>query len=162
MKVDMFLKLADIKGEAEDKAHPAAIQIKSMSWDITQGTANHNGRGGSSGRVSVGSVILQKSLDVASPSLRALCCQGMQFPTAAIIRRKAGGVLKPLEYYKLSMKEVLITGLHLVLGEEGQNDLEILSLSFTEFVEEYTPQNAEGLGGAPVKHGFNINRHVRL
>jgi type VI secretion system secreted protein Hcp len=161
MTTDMFLKLGDIKGESIDSKYKNAIHVDSMSWNIDQGTANHSGSGGSSGRVEVGSIVLHKALDSSSPALRALCSQGMVFPEAFVVKRKAGGKV-PLEYYRLTIKNVLISSLHLHLGSEGQPDTEILALSFTEFVEEYVPQNAEGSGNAAIRHGFNITKHSKI
>ncbi|NJM31943.1 MAG: type VI secretion system tube protein Hcp [Limnobacter sp.] len=94
-----------------------------------------------------------KALDQASPTLRAQACIGMHYPTAVLVKRKAGQ--KPLEYFKLRMKDIVVASIDLTLGNGDSPDTEILTLKFAEFLEEYTPQSATGAARPTVSAGYN-------
>ena len=51
MAVDMFLKLTDIKGEAQDDSHKEEIDVLAWSWGMSQSGTTHVGGGGGSVRV---------------------------------------------------------------------------------------------------------------
>lgn len=159
MRVDMFLKLSNVKGESVDTQYPGAIDIDSMSWSISLGAAHESARGGT-GKVEMKGVVVAKGLDSASPALRAHCCSGTHFDEAVIVKRKAGKT--PLEYYKLTMKDVIIAQMNTELTEGEQPDYEILTFKFTEYHEEYRAQNADGSGAAPIRHGFNLIKNTKL
>lgn len=159
MKVDMFLKLGDVKGDSVDTKHKGEIDLIRAKWAISL-SSNQTGSGGSAGRAVLQDLILSKHVDRSSPTLYALCCSGMLFDQAVLVKRKSGD--KPLEYFKFTMKNVVISNITMHLSEAGGDDQETLTLSFPEFVAEFVPQNADGSGGAAVRHGFNIAKNTKL
>ncbi|HEX4917119.1 MAG TPA: type VI secretion system tube protein Hcp [Limnobacter sp.] len=112
MRADIFLKLPAISGESIDQQHPGEIEIQMVEWTMNL-PANTSGRGGV-GRVEVGELILRKQVDSSTPVLHAYCCSGAAMPEAVLVKRKSGTV--PLEYYKLTMKEVLVSHVHYSMG----------------------------------------------
>ena len=155
MAVDMFLKIGDIKGESRDDKHKDEIDVLAWSWGMSQSGTTHTGAGGGAGKVNVQDMSLTKYVDKASPE----SCWG-RAATASTSRRrlltvrKAGD--KPLEYIKITMKDVLITSVS--TGGSGGEDrfTENVSLNFGEFKYEYTPQKADGSGDAAVDFTFDI------
>jgi len=155
----MFLKLDDIKGESADDKHKDEIDVLAWSWSMTQTGTTHMGGGGGAGKVSVSDITITKYIDKSSPNLMLACCNGKHFKEGLLTVRKAGE--KPLEYLKLTLKEVLVAAI--APGGSGGEDrlTESLSLNFAEFKVEYTPQKADGTGDAAVEAGFNIAKNVK-
>jgi type VI secretion system secreted protein Hcp len=154
MAVDMFLKLDDVKGESKDAKHKEEIDVLAWSWGLSQSGSTHMGSGGGQGKVSVQDVSLTKYADKASPNLLKFCCNGKHFKEAVLTVRKAGE--KPLEYIKITMKEVIISAVS-TGGSGGEDRLtENVTLNFADFKFEYTPQKDDGSPGSAIEALWNI------
>ena len=154
MSFDMFLKIESIDGESADKAHAKAIDVLSWSWGLSQSGSAHVGGGSGSGKVNVHDVSVTKYVDSSSPTLVKYCCDGKALKSAVLTVRKAGGT--PLEYYKLTLTNVLVSSIT-PGGSGGQDRLtESLSLNFSQFKLEYVPQKADGTGGPAIAAAWNI------
>ncbi len=144
MAVDMFLKLDGVKGEAQDSAHPDEIDVLAWSWGGSQGGTTHMGGGGGSGKVSVQDLSVTKYTDKASGTLFLFMCNGKHIKNGILVVRKAGE--KPLEYIKLTLEDVIVTGLS-EGGSGGEDRLtENLTLNFSKFHLEYFVQKPDGTG----------------
>lgn len=160
MAVDMFLKLSDINGESIDDKHKDEIDVLAWSWGMSQSGTTHTGSGGGAGKVSVQDVSLTKYLDKSSPNLALGCCVGKHYPEALLTVRKAGE--NPLEYLKLTMKDVLISALS-TGGSHGEDRLtENVTLNFAEYKMEYTPQKNDGSGDAAITAAFNMAKNIKI
>jgi type VI secretion system secreted protein Hcp len=159
MSVDMFLKLDDVKGEAQDSKHKDEMDVLSWSWGLSQSGTTHAGAGGGAGKVSVQDLSLTKYVDKATPNLIMATCNGKHYKQALLTVRKAGET--PLEYIKITMKEVLISSLS--TGGSGGEDriTENVTLNFAEFKVEYTPQKPDGSGDAAIEAAWNIAKNVK-
>jgi type VI secretion system secreted protein Hcp len=154
MAADMFLKLDDLKGESKDSKHKEAMDVLAWSWGMSQSGSTHLGTGGGAGKVSVQDISLTKYVDKASPNLLKFCCSGKHFKEGVLTVRKAGE--KPVEYIKITMKEVIIASVS-TGGSGGEDRLtENVTLNFAEFKFEYTPQKDDGSGGSAVEAHWNI------
>lgn len=160
MAVDMFLKLDDLKGESVDSKHKGEVDILAWSWGMTQSGTTHLGTGGGAGKVNVQDLSLTKYVDKSSPTLYLSCCNGKHFKEALLTVRKAGE--KPLEYIKITMKEVIITSVS-TGGSGGEERLtENITLNFAEFKHEYTPQKPDGSADATVEAAYHIAQNVKV
>lgn len=159
MAVDMFLKLGDIKGESTDDKHKDETDVLAWSWGMTQSGTTHTGTGGGAGKVSVNDLSITKYVDKGTPTLIISCCNGKHFDQGLLTVRKAGE--NPLEYLKITMKEVLVTSVSSG-GSGGEDRLtENITLNFAEFKVEYTPQKADGSGDAAIEAGWKIAANVK-
>jgi len=160
MAVDMFLKLGDIKGESQDDKHKDEIDFTGWTWAMAQSGTTHLGSGGGAGKVSVHDLQITKFIDKASPNLHIACCTGKHYDQAQLTVRKAGD--KPVEYYKLTLEEVLISSVS--MGGQGADDrlTENITLNFAKFKEEYTPQKPDGTGDAAVEGTFHIAKNLKM
>jgi type VI secretion system secreted protein Hcp len=158
MAVDMFLKLDDVKGESLDAKHANEIEVLSWSWGMTQSGSSASGPGPSSGKVSVQDISVTKYIDLATPNLIKMCCTGVAFKKAVLTVRKAGKT--PLEYMIVTLEDGLISGVS--TGGSGGSDrlTETATLNFARFKVEYTPQKADGSGGAKVEALFDISKNT--
>lgn len=158
MAVDMFLRVGDIKGEAEDKTHAGKIDVLAWSWGMSQSGTTHIGGGGGAGKVNVQDLSITKYIDKSSTVLMKACAKGTHYDDAELIVRKAGDT--PLEYYKITMKEVIVTSVS-TGGSGGEDRLtENVTLNFAEVHVEYQPQNAKGgKEGGVVEMKWNIAKN---
>jgi type VI secretion system secreted protein Hcp len=154
MAVDIFMKIDDIKGESVDKTHAGEIQVLAWSWGITQSGTTHNGPGGGAGKANVQDLSFTKYVDAATPNLIKFACNGKHFKTALLTVRKAGE--HPLEYVKIKLSDIIISSIS-TGGSGGEDRLtEHCSLNFGSFEVAYTPQKADGTGGAAIPVKWNI------
>lgn len=158
MATDMFLKLGDVKGESQDDKHKDEIDVLAWSWGMSQSGTMHLGGGGGSGTVNVQDLSFTKYVDKATPNLIMGNCNGQHFDEALLTVRKAGKTA--VEYIKIKMKKVIITSLS-TGGSGGEDRLtENVTLNFSEFKVEYTPQKDDGSGDAVVEAAWNIEKKV--
>jgi type VI secretion system secreted protein Hcp len=155
MAVDMFLKIADLKGEAQDKDKKEHIDVLAWSWGMSQSGTMHSGGGGGGGKVNIQDLSITKWVDRCSPVLMKACSTGSQYKEATLVVRKAGG--KPLEYIIMTMKDVICTSLS-TGGSGGEDKLtENVTLNFREVHFDYQAQKPDGSAdGGQVKYGWNI------
>ncbi|WP_029524702.1 Hcp family type VI secretion system effector [Polaromonas glacialis] len=159
MAVDMFLKLDDIKGESRDSKHKDEVDVLAWSWGLSQSGTTHMGGGGGAGKVNVQDLSLTKYVDKSTPNLIMATCNGKHYKEALLTVRKAGD--KPLEYIKVTMKEVLISSVS-TGGSGGEDRLtENVTLNFAAFKVEYTPQKSDGTGDAAIEAVWNIAENVK-
>src|SRR3954465_11656960 len=107
MAMDMFIKIAGLKGESVDKTHAGEIDVLAWSWGMSNSGSAHVGGGAGAGKANVQDVSFTKYIDASSAALMLACCTGEHFDDAELIVRKAGTT--PVEYVKITMTEVLIT-----------------------------------------------------
>jgi len=159
MAVDMFLKLDGIKGESHDKDHKEEIHIESFSWGMTQTGAHSTGGGGGAGKVSVHDISITKFVDKSSAALMLHCCNGKHIPQGLLTVRKAGE--KPLEYLKIKLEDILISGVQ--HSGHGGGDLlsENLTLNFAKFKMEYQEQQKDGSGKPAGDMGWDVKANVK-
>lgn len=154
MAVDMFLKIGDIKGESQDDKHKEEIDVLAWSWGASQSGSTHMGGGGGSGKANFQDVSVTKYIDKSSFKLLQSVSNGKHYPEALLTVRKAGE--KPLEYIKLTMKDVIITSIS-TGGSGGEDRLtENVTLNFGKYEFEYVPQKNDGSADSPVKFGWDI------
>jgi type VI secretion system secreted protein Hcp len=142
MAVDMFIKIGDLKGESGDAKHAGEIDVLAWSWGISNSGDTHVGGGGGAGKANVQDFSFTKWMDKSTPNLIQYGCSGKHFPSAVLTVRKAGD--KPLEYWKMTFTDVLITSVS-TGGSGGEDKLtENVTLNFAKFQVKYQPQAKDG------------------
>jgi len=160
MAMDQFIKIGDLKGEAQDKVHKDEIDVLAWSWGLSNSGTSHAGSGSGGGKVSVQDISLTKYVDKSSPDLMLACCNGKHYPEAKLVVRKAGE--KPLEYLIVTMTDVMVTAVS-TGGSGGEDRLtENLTLNFSKVKVDYTEQTATGGTGAKPSMGWDIAENVKL
>lgn len=159
MAVDMFIKIGDVKGEAQDKDHMDEIDVLAWSWGLSQSGTTHMGGGGGSGKVNVQDLSFTKYIDKSSPDLMLACCNGKHYPEAVLIVRKAGE--KPLDYVKIKMEDLIISSLS-TGGSGGEDRLtENVTLNFAKVTVDYKEQTKTGAAGAAPTMTWNIAQNTK-
>jgi type VI secretion system secreted protein Hcp len=157
---DFFLKLTGIDGESQDATHAGEIELICWDWEITQKSSMHSGSGGGAGKATVGDFIFDKYVDRATPNLFRYCMTGKHIQSAVLVARKAGG--SPLEYLKLTMDDVVVTGVNSSAAPMMRNLREEIRLSFARVKQEYVIQNLQGGSGGTVTAAFDIQANKEI
>lgn len=155
---DYLLVLDGIPGESADAQRPQSIEIQSFSFGASNSATVIGGAAGA-GKVSFSDISFTKSLDKASPLLYLQCAQGKHIPRAVLYVRKSGAE-KPLEYYIITLTDVLISSVQTIGG--GGLPTESFSLNFAKVEFSYSAQKADGSLDAPVKSGWDITTNTPL
>ena len=160
MAADMFLKLEGVDGESKDDSHKKEIDVLSWSWGASQSGTGHVGGGSGAGKVSVQDLSVTKYVDSSSHQLLLDCCNGQHIKKGTLVVRKAGAT--PLEYIKLTMEDILVSNIH-TGGSGGEDRLtETITLNFSKFKYEYTPQKSDGSGDGTKETGWDIAANKKV
>ncbi len=161
MASDMFLKIDGIEGESVDSTHTNEIELLTVDWSMSQGATMHTGTGGGAGKVSVNDLTLTHTVDKASPILMQTCMSGKHIAKAVLTVRKAGE--KPLEFYKVTMTDVMVTSVQPTGSNGDSGMIETVGLAFSKVKIEYQPQGADGAakGGAIVTE-YDIKENKKV
>lgn len=161
MAVDYFLKIDQIKGESQDKAHKDEIELNSFSWGAANaGSFSSAGGGGGAGKVALQDFNFVMRQNKASPLLFDACCSGKHIKTAVLIGRKAGTT--QVEYLKVTLTDLLVTS-YTTGGTAGSPvPDESISLAYSKIEVEYKEQLGTGLLGSPIKAGWNVKTNTAV
>jgi type VI secretion system secreted protein Hcp len=154
MASDIFLKLADIKGEAMDDKHKDEIEVLSFSWGVTNPSSMGTGSGGGLGKANFQDLHFNHHFDKASPVLLQRCADGKHLKEGVLTQRKSGGGQQEFLVYKLS--DIIVTS----VADGGNGDgtvSESVSLAFGKVELEYKPQKPDGTLEGGVKFNYDIN-----
>lgn len=157
MAVDMYLELDGVQGESAIKSN--AIDIESWSFGMHQQGSGHVATGSGAGKVQVQDISIMKHSDKSTPTLMLKLCKGDHIAKGKIVVRKAGGQ-KPIEYIVVEMEHILVSNFQTSGSNAGDLVSESLTLNFAKFKVAYTPQKAEGSGGAKNEMGWDIAKGV--
>ncbi|WP_454727015.1 MULTISPECIES: Hcp family type VI secretion system effector [Cupriavidus] len=160
MSQDIFLKLAGIDGESADARHPGEIEVLTWDWSVSQPSGMHDGSGGGAGKCSVDDLTFEHYVDRATPALVQHCLTGKPIGTAVLVMRKAGGT--PLAYLKITMEDVLVTGVAVVGNHNMAMPREAVRLSFARVRHDYVLQNAQGGNAGTVGVGYDIKANQAI
>jgi type VI secretion system secreted protein Hcp len=141
MAVDIFAKIADVKGESLDHKHKDEIEVLSWSWGVMNAGSMARGSGGGEGRASFHDFSFVHNVDKATPNLLKACATGEHFKEATVTARKSGKGQQ--EYLVFKFNDVIVTGV--TPGGGGDSvAVETVALACGKVSVEYKPQKADG------------------
>ena len=150
---DMFLRIDGVEGESSDERNKGAIDVLSWSW----GASNTSGvGGGGTGKVSVQDLSFTKRLDKSSPQLYLRCANGKHFASAQLVLRRTGADGSSIDYYKVTLTDVLVTSVSAGGSTGDDRPMETISLNYTKIEWEYIPVGADGTPQTPVREGWDV------
>jgi type VI secretion system secreted protein Hcp len=153
---DIFLKIAGIAGESKDAVHTGEIEVSSYRWKMEQQSSMMSGSGGGAGKATINDLEFIHQIDRASPNLMRYCLTGRHIPEVTLTVRKAGG--NPLDFLKIKMGDVVITGVEPIVAECSY--WEHVKLSFARVKQEYVVQNEMGTSNGTVTASFDIKENT--
>jgi len=158
---DIFLNLDGIKGESQDEKFKDQIDLLSYTQSF-RNNGSVTGGGGGAGRVTCGAVTVLKNIDRASPHLIEFVATGKHIPTGVLSFRSASGKDTNAPYYKVTLTDILVSGIDQTDNPDPGKIVEKVTLSATKFKFEYRPQNADGSLGAAVDFGFDCRTNTKF
>ncbi len=159
MAVDMFLKLAGIKGESTDSKHKDEINIHSFTFGVHQTGASSAGGGSGAGKAHFDDIQISKAADLASPNLMLACATGQHIKEAVITVRKAGGQQE--EFYIITLSDLIVSSMQNT-GTGSDNPTEMLTMNYSKVKFDYKPQKADGTLGGVSTAGYDIKANKKI
>ena len=107
--------------------------------------ATWGGGGGGTGKADFQDLTFTKQTDKASPLLVKAAATGDHIKKAVLTARKAGGKGGQVEYFKITLEDVMVSSFT-TGGNAGGSSIPIdsFSLNYTKMKYEYMPQKADG------------------
>jgi type VI secretion system secreted protein Hcp len=160
MAVDYYLKIDGIEGESADSSHKNEIDLESFSWGASQSGSMAYGGGGGAGKASFQDFHFVMKVSKASPKLFLACASGQHIKSAILVCRRAG--TEQQEYMTISMSDILVSSYQ--AGGSGGDvvPMDQISLNYAKIEVSYSPQDAKGSLGSPVKTGWNVKENIKV
>jgi type VI secretion system secreted protein Hcp len=157
MAVDIFLDIPEIKGESQKQGYEGQIDIVSYSDGVVQQTSFAVlGQGGGSGRAEFQDIHLVKYVDKATANLWKACANHEHFGKATITFLKHGGDGTKIEYLKVELKDIAVSGLQITGSASGDMPMESVTLGFAKATKTYKEQKADGTEGPTSMAEYSI------
>ena len=161
MATDFFLKIDGIPGESTDKNHAGELEIQSWSWGATNQGSMGTGGGGGSGKADFTDITITKFADKATPKLLKAVAEGQHIKSMLLTCRKASGGGGQVEYLKVTLDDVMISGYHSNAGGGGSPiPMESVSLNYAKIKYEYAPQKGDGSLEGFIPIGYDRHQNV--
>lgn len=155
MAFDAFLKLGDIVGDSTDARHPGEIVVQYYNFGVANTASIGSATGGAgAGKATFSDFTFTTAMSAASPKLLQACASGQHFPEALLTLRRTGGK-GPLEFCKVTLKEVFISS-YQDAGASSENiPTESVALAFAVIKFEFVAQDASGAPGKTAAGGWD-------
>ncbi len=147
MSVEIFLKLGDIAGEAQDPEHLAWIDITSFQWGFTpsrQGTPN---LGTAAGKVNFQDLTFTCPQSKASPKLMEGCSTGTHFAKVVVDLMQTDAAQGQGQYLTYELQDVVISS-YQTGGSSGDVPQDSMSLTFQKVQEIFEGQEGSSCGAS--------------
>jgi type VI secretion system secreted protein Hcp len=158
MASNMFIKLADIKGESTAKEHKDEIQVLSWSHSFNQPTkpTRSSAGGGAVEQANHSDFSFTMYTDAATDDLLKMCWNGKTIKDGTFTAYRANGDNTPVKYLEIVMSSIVVSNLS-VGGSGGDLPTETITLSYGKVEYKYIPQKEEdgtAEGAQPVSHNL--------
>ena len=157
---DCFLRVDGVMGDSADARHRGEIEL--VGWSLAMvnaGAASMTAGGAASGRADFQPLKITQRVDRAVPALVQLGAAGQHVQSAILACRRAGRDAG--EHLKVTLQDVMISGVRLSDSAEGQPSAEV-TLVYGRITIEYRPQMPDGSLGQPVVTGWDVRANRRL
>jgi type VI secretion system Hcp family effector len=150
----VFLKIAEIKGEARSKGHDGEIEITEWSWGETQPVFPSDNRKG--GNVSMRDLQFTAQTSCASAQFMLYCAAAKKIKTAVLTCEQDQGGSKHI-YLTITFSNVVISS-YQVSGTHAENQSnDSVSMKFTKIEFNYTPMRGEGVTGGNFNSSWDLS-----
>jgi type VI secretion system secreted protein Hcp len=144
MATDFFLKIDGIDGESTDDKHKGELEIESWSWGATNMGTMGRGGGGGSGKADFSDITITKYADKSTPKLLKAVAEGQHIKNMLLTCRKASGSGGQVEYLKVTLEDVMISGYLSSASNGNPIPSESVVLNYAKIKYEYAPQKGDG------------------
>jgi type VI secretion system secreted protein Hcp len=154
MAFSAFANFGDIKGECTDKDHKDWVAITQFGYQVTETASSirqETGGGRTTDPAQHSGFEIVKLLDAATPKLYEAACKGTHIPEVVI--ECWGARRRPIKYFEVKLKEVLITGIVANGNPGGEQEFptETVKMAYGAIEWTYTRQKPDGTAGDSVR-----------
>ena len=160
MAFDIFLKLGDVKGGSTDAGHKDEIVVNSYSFGVSNtGSVGSASGGAGAGKASFSDLNFTAPVSVASPKLMVACASGAHYDTAVLTLRRAGSGKGAQDFFRLTLKTVLVSSYQDGGSTGGDVPVDSVTLAFGAMKVEFMPQTASGAAGQTASAGWDRTKN---
>jgi type VI secretion system secreted protein Hcp len=156
-----FLNIDGIPGDSMAKPHGpgrADIDVLSFKIGVTQAGTAHLGGGAGAGKAQFADLTIFKRIDRASVILNTTCATGQHLKQVILVCALKGG--NQQEIYRVTLTEVLVTGVRLSADHLGV--LEEVTLSYSKIEWRYTGIGPDGKPSGSIPGGWDLKKNTRV
>jgi len=160
MAIDAYLQIEGIKGESTDDKHKNWIEVSHVAWSVHQPRADSVSTSGglTIGRAELSNLSFKKLADLSSPILQQHCAMGKTIPKAVFEFMRADGEGKPINYYRVELENVMISGVNPTSGDSGTITEQVF-FAFSKMKWQYTKQGIQGGTEGKTAGGWDCASH---
>jgi len=157
---DAFLKLGDVKGGSTDATHKDEILVREYSFGVSNtGSVGAGGGGAGAGKAAFTNLTFTMPMSVASPTLMLACASGTHYDTAVLTLRRASSGKNAPEFFRLTLKTVLVSSYENAGSTSDDAPVESVALTFGALKVEFVPQTASGASGTKASAGWDRTKN---
>ena len=148
--VDIFLKIADIKGESKDDKHKGEIDVLMWSWGL-HGTPSPVSNPSTPSKKQPAcslNLIVTKFVDKATPALIQRATLGTTIPLGTLAVRRTGE--NPEDFLLVDLAGLTVESLSTGASASANALTEVLTFAFASATFKYKPQNPDGSHDAEI------------
>ena len=149
---------APIPGEVATKSYTGDIAASSFGQDNS--ACAPNGVGVGTCKPTLGHFIFNMTIDKSLLTLNKLLFTGAPMKTIDIIFTRNGGATGPIEFYRVHLELASIVHITNAIDGGGAAPTAQVELVAVRSGWTYTPFNAAGTPGTPVKFGWDTNANA--
>jgi type VI secretion system secreted protein Hcp len=150
----IYMKVEGIKGDVTVKGFEGYIELNSAQFGVGRGISSPTGGGREATPPSFSEMNISKVTDGTTPALFLETVAGSG-KTVDILFTRTLGTGQEVTYYAITLSDVLVSGFSQSSG--GDLPSEALSLNYSKFQMTYTPYDAKGTKGIPIRAGYDLS-----
>ncbi len=156
---NVYLKFgSSIKGDVTLSGHEGWIAVDSLHWGISRNVDTSIGGGSNrvKGHPSITDLTMSKYMDNSSPGLFNNLLTDQSGQQAQIDVCSSSDDI----YCSYILDNCLVSNISTSSG--GDKPVETITLNFTRFTVVYTPRDAQGSPGSPMRQGYDVAQGVAV
>lgn len=134
LRADVFVDIADVKGEASDERHKNWVTCDSVAFGVARAVAVTGANTGLRSSAQFSEITLNRLLDVSSCDLFFYAAAGGDVGDVVIEFTRPGR--EPVVYLRIELSKVIVTGYWVVASDETLT--EKVTLSYSAITMTYT------------------------
>jgi type VI secretion system secreted protein Hcp len=144
MATDAYLQIDGLKGESSDDKHKNWIEVFNVTGSVHQPRAAtvSTAGGHTTGRAELSNISFKKLADLSSPILKQHSAMGKTLSKAVFEFMRADGDGKPITYYRVTLENVMISGI--TFDSSSGIITEQVHLAYSKIKWEYVKQSVGG------------------
>jgi type VI secretion system secreted protein Hcp len=154
----IYVWIAGIPGEAQDKDHKNWTDAKSVNHQIKQSGTMHVG---GAGKVQYGDFVVVKRIDKTSPKLNLLCANGNHISEVIIEQTASYTDAGRVPFLQYKLEKVLVTSVDTTFTElEKDVGTEKVTLSFGKITCIYIEVDDKGRSKGEIAYSWSVERNA--